>query len=93
MDEYRYREYKWITVQLNKKQLAEEGKKRYEKLRREIENENNKILSHSAEMKKSNPSTWELTGHIGYLCSETKKRYVKENEWQVERKAEDESIE
>ena len=93
MDEYRYREYKWITVQLNKKQLAEEGKKRYEKLRREIENENNKILSHSAEMKKSNSSTWELTGHIGYLCSETKKRYVKENEWQVERKAEDESIE
>lgn len=90
LDEYRCREYEWKTISLSEKQLQQEGKELYERLQRNIVSEGHKIVSHSAQMKKIDASAWQLTGSINYLCQDTKKKYVKEKEWQVKRKAEDE---
>lgn len=89
LDQYRCLEYEWKTTQLSEKQLQQEGKELYERLQRNIVSEGHKILSHSARMKKIDASAWELNGDIGYLCQDTAKKYIKEKEWQVKRKAED----
>lgn len=89
MVQYECREYGWKTVSLSKKQLESEGRECYERVRRGIVSAGYKVLSHSAHMKKINASTWELSGRIGYLCEETKKKYISEKEWQVERKEEE----
>lgn len=89
MDQYECREYEWKTISLNEKQLEEEGRERYERRKREIESAGHTLLSHTAQMKKLNVSTWELSGRLGYLCEDTRKKYIQEKEWQVERKAEE----
>lgn len=90
MEQYQCREYEWKTISLNEKQLHEEGMACYNRIKRNIVSAGYKVLSHSAQMKKKNAATWELVGCIGYLCQETRKKYIQEKEWQVERKAEKE---
>lgn len=89
MEQYEFREYKWKTITLNRKQLENEGRECYERKKREILTSGHTLLNHSAQMKKIHASVWELQGHLGYLCENTKKKYIQEKEWQVERKAEE----
>ena len=91
MEQYECREYEWKTVSMNEKQLQKAGAECYNRIKRAIASDGHKILSHTAQMKKKNASTWELVGRIGYLCEDTKKKYIQEKEWQVEKKEEEEA--
>ncbi len=91
MEQYECREYEWKTVSMNEKQLQKAGAECYNRIKRAIASDGHKVLSHTAQMKKKNASTWELVGRIGYLCEDTKKKYIQEKEWQVEKKEEEEA--
>ena len=76
-------------IELNQRQLKEEGKQICDKWKRQIESADHRIISHSAHMNRQNKEEWLVQARFGYLCNQTKKKYIQQEEWQVDRKAEE----
>lgn len=89
MDQYIFYEYQWKMIELNQRQLKEEGKQICDKWKRQIESADHRIISHSAHMNRQNKEEWLVQARFGYLCNQTKKKYIQQEEWQVDRKAEE----
>lgn len=83
---YDYREYRWSTKKRTKTEIGQVGEKIYQSYLRKLKEAEFELVTHTAKIRNTGTGIWKLEGHIGFLCRHCTKKYIAENELQVEEK-------
>ncbi len=83
---YEYREYQWKMKKRTKKEIKQIGNKIYQRHLRRLKDAEHELVTHTAKIRYTGADTWNLQGHLGFLCRDCTKKYIDEREWQVEKK-------